>query len=150
MLHSYTRVFVHLIWSTKRREPLLSDDVRPKVKQHMLDNAEQKHISLDSLAVQNEHVHALINLPSDQTVEAVVRLLKGESSHWINAQNLADVEFSWQRGYGAFSVSSSDVGAVRAYIRNQDKHHRKKTFAEEHNEFLVRHGFSACIPTASM
>ncbi|MBF8295245.1 MAG: hypothetical protein HW389_1790 [Bacteroidetes bacterium] len=142
MLHSYTRIFVHLVWSTKHREPLLTDEVRPRLRQHLISNAEEKRIAIDTLAVQIEHVHALVILPSNQTVESVVRLLKGESSHWMNSENLAREKFSWQRGYGAFSVSLADIGAVRTYIRNQDDHHREEPFAAEFQTTLSRHGIA--------
>ncbi len=142
MLHSYTKIYVHLIWSTKNRERLLVKDVRPKVRQHVLQNAKQKSIHIDCLNMQIDHVHMLVSLSSDQKVDDVVKLLKGESSHWINSENLIRPKFSWQRGYGAFSISSSHIEAVRAYIMNQDEHHRKISFGEELRTILRKYGYS--------
>jgi len=97
---------------------------------------------LDVLNVQSDHVHLLVHLQSNQNIDHIVKLLKGESSHWINAENLTRQKFSWQRGYGAFSLSPSHLDAVRHYIKNQDEHHRKKSFKEEFNVILKKYGFS--------
>lgn len=143
MLHSYTRIYVHFIWSTKNRGRLLTRDVRPQIQEHILQYARQKLINIDCLNVQIEHVHVLVNLMSNQKVDDVVKLLKGESSHWINAENLIQPKFSWQRGYGAFSISSSHVEAVRRYIMNQEEHHRDRTFREELGTILRKYGYSS-------
>ena len=86
-----------------------------------------------------EHVHALIDLPTSKSIEEVVKLLKGSSSHWVNEQHLLRGRFAWGRGYGAFSVSHSDVGRVAAYIAGQEKHHHKKTFREEFELFVTKY-----------
>ncbi|MBI3365408.1 MAG: transposase [Ignavibacteriae bacterium] len=85
----------------------------------------------------------LIHLRSNQKIDDIVKLLKGESSHWINAENLIRPKFSWQRGYGAFSISSSHVEAIREYIQNQEEHHRKKTYREEMISILRKYGFES-------
>jgi putative transposase len=121
---------------------MLSKDARPKVREHILGYAKEKGIDIDAINVQTEHVHLLLNLKSDQKVEDVVKLIKGESSHWVNSENLIHPKFAWQRGYGAFSVSPSHLDAVRKYIENQDEHHRKKTFAEELKTILRKYGFN--------
>jgi len=90
--------------------------------------------------VNADHVHALIDLPTRFSIEDVVQLLKGSSSHWINANNLVAGRFSWGRGYGAFSVSESNVKQVAAYIEDQQTHHRTRSFIEEFREFARRHG----------
>jgi putative transposase len=101
-----------------------------------------KNIIVDALGIQKEHLHALISLRSDQNIDDVAKLLKGESSHWINSENLINPKFSWQRGYGAFSISPSHVDAVKIYINNQDEHHRKKTYVEEVTELLTKYGLT--------
>lgn len=90
--------------------------------------------------VNPDHVHALIDLPTSLSIEEVVQLLKGSSSHWVNEQNLVPGKFGWGRGYGVFSVSESNVGEVAEYIANQEEHHRKRPFAEELKLFVERHG----------
>jgi REP element-mobilizing transposase RayT len=87
-----------------------------------------------------EHVHTLINLPTGKSIEEVVKLFKGSSSHWINENRLLRGKFSWGRGYGAFSISHSHIERVAAYIANQEEHHRKKTFKQEFELFVKRYG----------
>jgi putative transposase len=90
--------------------------------------------------VNADHVHALIDLPTGLSIEELMQLLKGSSSHWINANNVLSGKFAWGRGYGAFSVSESNVGHVCAYIAGQEEHHRVRGFADELKDFLDRHG----------
>lgn len=141
MSHSYIKVIVHLIWATKNRQKLISKNARPRVEHHIRSYAKENEILLDIINVQIEHVHVLIYLLSNQQVDQIAKLLKGESSHWINANNLLPQRFSWQRGFGAFSVSPSHLNVVRRYIAHQDEHHRTKAFLEEYNEILKKYGF---------
>jgi putative transposase len=90
--------------------------------------------------VNADHVHALIDLPTDASIENVVQLLKGSSSHWINSNDIVQGRFAWGRGYGAFSVSESNVDTVAKYIATQAAHHRMRTFSDELKEFCERHG----------
>jgi len=92
--------------------------------------------------VNADHVHTLIDLPTGLSIEAAVQLLKGSSSHWINANDIAPAKFAWGRGYAAFSVSESNMNTVTAYIAGQEQHHRIRTFAEELKEFIERHGLT--------
>jgi REP element-mobilizing transposase RayT len=87
-----------------------------------------------------EHTHALVDLPTNLTIEEVIKLLKGSSSHWINEQQLVKGRFAWGKGYGAFSVSHSDVDRVANYIARQEEHHRRRTFAQEYELFVKRYG----------
>ncbi len=142
MAHSYAKIFVHLVWSTKNWKRFITHELRRQLFQHIMEYCKLNDIRVDSLAIQPEHVHALVSLRSDQKVDDVAKLIKGESSHWVNAENLVHPKFSWQRGYGAFSVSPSQVGTVREYIKNQDEHHRKKSFGEELEAILSSLGFN--------
>jgi REP element-mobilizing transposase RayT len=90
--------------------------------------------------VNPDHVHALIDLPTAFSIEKIVQLLKGSSSHWVNSSQLVTGKFAWGRGYGAFSVSHSNVDLVTQYIAEQEEHHRRRTFADELREFTDRHG----------
>ena len=142
MLHSYVKIYVHIVWSTKNRKPFLDNLVRPNLQQHILEYAQTKRISIMTIGIQKEHVHVLASIRSDQNIDDVVKLLKGESSHWINSENLIKPKFSWQRGYGAFSLSPSHIEAVRGYINNQDEHHRKKSYIEEISDLLIKYGYN--------
>ena len=137
----FVRIWVHLIWSTKNREAMISRELLPQLMEHIRGNAAEKNIWLDTINAVSDHAHALISLKADQTVAKVAQLLKGESSHWINDKNLTRFKFEWQDEYIAISVSESAVDSVRAYVRNQEEHHRKKSFGEEYQEFLKEYGF---------
>jgi putative transposase len=88
----------------------------------------------------SEHVHVIVDLPTNLCIEELMHLLKGGSSHWINENHLVPGRFGWARGYGAFSVGQSGVDDVVRYIAGQEEHHRKKTFAEEVKQFVERYG----------
>src|ERR1700730_854546 len=90
--------------------------------------------------VNAEHVHTLIDLPTNYSIEETMKLLKGASSHWINQERIVAAKFYWGRGYGAFSVSQSNVNDVSKYIAHQEEHHRRKTFAEEYETFVRVYG----------
>ncbi len=136
----YVRVWVHLIWSTKDRAPMLVTPLREELFLHIRENAKKKDIYLDTINGVADHVHCLVSLKSDQTTAKVTQLIKGESSHWVNEENPGRAKFEWQDEYIALSVSESNVVTVRDYIRNQEEHHRKRTFAEEYNEFMKTYG----------
>jgi REP element-mobilizing transposase RayT len=87
-----------------------------------------------------EHTHTLIDLPTNKCIEEVIQLFKGSSSHWINEEKLLRGRFAWGRGYGAFSVSHSDVDRVAAYIAAQQQHHAKKSFRDEFELFVKKYG----------
>jgi putative transposase len=139
-VHSYSRCWVHLIWGTLNREKLLTKAAAARVSGYLTEYAEKDRIYMKINFVNADHVHALIDLPTALTIEKVVQLLKGSSPHWINSNNLVTGKFAWGRGYGAFSVSESNLDQVARYIANQEEHHRVRTFAEELREFIDRHG----------
>ena len=90
--------------------------------------------------VNPEHTHTLIDLPTNKCIEEVIQLFKGSSSHWINEEKLLRGRFAWGRGYGAFSVSHSNVDRVAAYIAGQQEHHVKKSFRDEFELFVKKYG----------
>lgn len=124
--HSYSRLWIHLIWETLAREPMLDKRAAAKASVHLSDYAVEKGIYMKINYFNADHTHALIDLPTNQCIEEVIQLFKGNSSHWINQNQLVKGRFAWGRGYGAFSVSHSDVGRVANYIGTQEEHHRKR------------------------
>ena len=138
--HAYSRCWLHLIWGTLKREGMFAPPTAAKVSGFLTDYAKKNGIYMKINFVNTEHVHALIDLPTSMTIEQVVKLLKGASSHWINEQDLLAGKFAWGRGYGAFSVSQSGVDEVCAYIAGQAEHHRIKSFAEEYERFVKVYG----------
>lgn len=137
----WVKVWIHFVWSTKNREPYLTAEIRPKVFQHIRENAREKGIFLDFINGYVDHVHCLVSLGTDQTMEKIVQLMKGESSFWINKNRLCKTRFAWQEEYFAVSVSETVVESVRKYIANQEEHHHAESFEEEFNSFMKRAGF---------
>ena len=138
---SWVRIWVHLVFSTKKREPLLNENIRKQVFQHIKQNAEEKEIWLDCVNGYSDHAHCLVSLNKDQSISKVTQLIKGESSFWINKSNLIDTKFSWQDDYWAVSVSESHLQQTREYIFKQEEHHRKTTFTEEVDKFMKKYGW---------
>jgi REP element-mobilizing transposase RayT len=138
---SWVRVWIHLVFTTKDKEKILSEKIRKEVFMHIKTNAKQKEIKIDCVNGYLEHVHCLFLLNKEQTISKSVGLIKGESSHWINEKKFVRGKFSWQDDYWAVSVSESHVNAVRKYIHGQEEHHRKKSYAEEIDEFMKKYGW---------
>ncbi len=138
----FVKVYIHFVWSTKNRYPFLdSKELRLKVWNHIRENAKEKAIYIDFVNGYADHCHCLVSLGVDQTMQKVMQLIKGESSFWINKNNLTTEKFEWQDEYFAVSVSESLINVVRNYIKKQEEHHRKKAFQEEYDEFISRYGF---------
>ena len=137
--HSYSRCWLHLIWETLRREPMLDKRAAARASAKLSEYSYEKGIYMKINYFNAEHTHALIDLPTNLAIEQVIQLLKGSSSHWINQNRLVKGRFSWGRGYGAFSVSHSDVAKVAHYIARQEEHHQKRSFAEEYELFVKRY-----------
>ena len=131
MGHSLVKVFVHLVWTAKNRERMLVDNARKLVREHIIQKAQENGILVDSIDVQPEHVHLVVRLAHDQQIDDVAKSVKGESSHWVNQNDIIRGKFSWQTGYTALSVGAEGLGPLRTYIANQDEHHRRKSFTEE-------------------
>jgi REP element-mobilizing transposase RayT len=136
------RIWIHAVWATKNREPLMKNkNKRIDLFKHIKAYAKEKEIYLDFINGEAEHVHCLISMRCDQNIAQIMKLLKGESSSWANKVNLFDLEFDWADDYYAVSVSQSQVEVVRNYIKKQEAHHKKKTFKEECEDFMVKYGF---------
>ena len=131
---------MHVVWGTLNREGMLDKRSAERVANFLRKYAASKQIFLKAVHVNCEHVHVLVELPTSKTIEQVVQLLKGASSHWIGEQKLAPGKFYWSRGYGVFSVSHSHLERVCKYITNQEEHHRRRGFSEEYELFVKRHG----------
>lgn len=138
----FVKVYIHFVWSTKNRIAFLdSKELRIKVWNHIKENAKGKDIFVDFVNGYAEHCHCLVSLGVDQTIQKTIQLIKGESSFWINKQQLTKEKFEWQDEYFAVSVSESMIDKVRNYIKNQEQHHSKKTFQQEYDELISKYGF---------
>lgn len=138
---SWVRIWVHMVFSTKNSVPFLHQKIRKQVFQHIKQNAETKGVWLDSVNGYTDHVHCLISLNKDQTISKVAQLIKGESSFWINKNQLAEGKFMWQDDYWAVSIGESQLKHTREYIYSQEEHHRKTAFKEEVDEFMRENGW---------
>jgi REP element-mobilizing transposase RayT len=143
MPQSLTNLLIHLIFSTKDRRPFLSDPHLLSELHHYLGGIVNHHggnsIIVGGVA---DHVHLLLVLPKTMTVSDLVRELKRASSLWLKPRDPSLNDFSWQGGYGAFSVGQGETDAVRTYIANQAEHHRKRSFQEEYRAFLNKYGIA--------
>ena len=138
----FVSVYIHLVWSTKNRNPYLeTEKIREAMWQHIRDNGKEKGIFIDFVNGHQEHCHCLVSLGTEQTISKVIQLIKGESAFWFNKQGFIKEKLEWQNDYFAVSVAQSVLNRVRNYIKNQEEHHRKKTFQMEYDEFMVKYGF---------
>ncbi len=137
----YVRIWLHVVFGTKNREKYITDNVRNKVIDHILENAKMKGIFIDTIGGYKEHLHCLISLGTEQNVAKIINLIKGESSYWINKNKITEMKFEWADEYFAASVSESQINKIRNYIKKQVEHHRKKNYSEEYDEFMKKYGF---------
>lgn len=130
---AYVKIMVHAVWGTKYRQPILDKPTLKILLDHIRENAKAKKIRIDIINGQPDHIHCLFRLNADMAVSKAIQLLKGESSHWMNKNNITARKFEWAVEYYAGSVSDSLLSVVRSYIRHQEEHHRKKNFEREFN-----------------
>lgn len=128
---SYVDINVHAVWGTKNRTPFLTKNIRNQLFLHIRTYASNHDIYIDHINGFEDHVHCLINLKYNQNISFVVKLIKGESSKWLNSSIIESGNFQWAKGYYAASISSKDIPVVRKYIRNQEKHHEQQSFEKE-------------------
>lgn len=128
MAQSLVKNLIHLIYSTKLRMPCLHAAVRPALygyKAGILQNWDSPALLIGGVA---DHVHILLALSKNHPLIKIVEEVKKGSSKWLKTQGPEFHDFHWQNGYGAFSMSPSNVDAVKAYIEKQEEHHRHRTF----------------------
>jgi putative transposase len=139
---AYVKIWIHLVFGTRNKTHYLTPDVKRELIDHILQNAKSKGIFLASINGETDHLHCLISLGREQNIADVAKLIKGESSHWMNSCKKTYNKFEWAQEYFAVSIGESQVDAIKRYIENQEEHHRKKSFMEEHQEFMHRYGFA--------
>ena len=140
MPSSWTQCYGHLIFSTKHRVPMIGPDLHARLYPFFGGIAKTLRAQLLAGNGMPDHVHLLVRCPADLSIAELAREVKARSSSWIHETFAGLPEFAWQRGYGGFSVSHSAVPAVEAYIRHQQEHHADKSFMQEFEEFLQKHG----------
>ena len=138
----YVNIKIHAVWGTKNRHHFLTKEIKALIISHIKENAKKKEIHIDSINGYAEHMHALISLNADMSISKVMQLIKGESAFWINKEKLTPQKFEWADEYFAASVSKSALPKVRAYIQNQEAHHKKITFEQEYQDFVSKLNFN--------
>ena len=136
MSKSYTNLLYHIVFSTRERRPIITDDRRPRLYEYV--GGIIRNLGGIALAIGGieDHLHALAKLRPDKALSEVLRDLKANSSGWMHDVFPELRDFSWQRGYGAFTVSASQVQIVSNYIVNQEQHHKRRSFQDEFEEML--------------
>jgi putative transposase len=137
MAHTYAANFVHCVFSTKNRANSIPEELREKLWAYLFGIANNLHLRTIAIGGTANHVHVLVGLPTTMPVAEAVQKLKANSSRWMGEQG---IEFRWQDGYGVFSVSPSLLDTVQGYIRNQEEHHRMRSFEGELCALLEKSG----------
>src|SRR5215212_5589736 len=138
---SYIKIWIHAVWGTKSRKPILKPGVLKEVCDHIKMNAKEKDIYIDVINGHDDHIHVLMLLKHDLSISKQMQLLKGESAFWANKNGVLKIKLEWAVKFFAASVSEGKIDVVRAYINNQQGHHKKQTFADEYNQFLKSLGY---------
>lgn len=141
MSHSLTKIWIHGIFGTKERIPLIKSSYEKElhnfVKNKLEADLDCKVRIINGIA---DHIHILFLLSPNLSIKDIFKNIKGSSSHWINQNDFIKQKFAWQTGYGAFSVSESKLKEVENYIRNQKEHHKKISYVEEVELFMKKYG----------
>jgi putative transposase len=142
MAHTFTNLLTHIIFSTKDRQPSIDAVMKPQLFAYMggiVREINGKAFAIDGTA---DHIHMLVSLPPTLALSEALRIIKTNSSKWFHEKSTNVKPFRWQAGYGAFSVSRSNIPRVVRYIVDQERHHRKVSFQEEFIAFLEKHDIS--------
>lgn len=136
MANTYTQIHLQFVFAVKHRKGLIHSSFKDELYQYItgiIQNYNHKLLAINGMP---DHIHILIGMRPTQSISDLLQDVKGSSSKWINEKNFLKVKFEWQEGYGAFSYSKSSVNTVINYIKNQEEHHKNKTFQEEYLKLL--------------
>jgi putative transposase len=139
MAQSLSQLVVHLVFCTKERRRMLSGAIREEVEAYLVGLLQRRDCQPIIIKAVEDHVHLLFVLSKNAALSKIVGEIKAVSSKWIKTKGYDYQVFEWQNGYGAFSVSTSNIARVKAYIAGQEEHHKKLTFQDELRLFLEKH-----------
>ncbi len=139
MPQSFAAMYAHIIFSTKNREPFVDKSWQNRLYEYLGGICKGNKLALLAVGGMPDHIHLLVSMGREHSVAEIVRLIKSNSSKWIHEEIKGMQAFAWQSGYGAFSVSQSQLASVKKYIHGQEAHHRKLSFREEFLTFLKKH-----------
>jgi REP element-mobilizing transposase RayT len=140
MSHSYYKIWIHAIYATKGREPLIHPDIEQQVYDHQKAELLLMDCPVRIINGMPDHVHLLFLQNPKLPITDIIKQVKGNTSHWLNEQQLIQERFAWQTGYAAYSVSESQLEKVYQYILHQKQHHSQNTFEDEYHKFVTLHG----------
>ena len=139
MAHSYANLIIHYVFSTKNREKIMTIELQERLWAYMGGIAKGNNMKALAIGGIEDHVHMLISLPVTISISKAIQLIKGRSSKWVHDTFPDFNKFKWQEGYGAFSVSASQIKIIIAYINRQKEHHFKESFQDEYISVLEEH-----------
>ena len=142
MPQSFASVIIHVVFSTKDRQPWISPELEPELTHYFSSISITNGCSVLEAGYSDDHCHLLISISRTIKIADIVEILKSNSSSWIKTTNEELSSFTWQRGYSSFSVGHRDISSVASYIRNQRNHHKGVSFKEEYLGFLRRVGLN--------
>jgi REP element-mobilizing transposase RayT len=134
----YINIWIHVVFGTKNREPLLPPPTLQAITKHIVEYAASKNIHINHINGFRDHLHILLSLNHDQSISKVLNLIKGESSHWINTNKIIKQKFEWADEYYAASISEKLLPNLKEYITNQEKHHKENTYKENYLELISK------------
>ncbi len=140
MSNTYNQLYVHFVFAVKYRQAVIEQLWQDRLQKYITGIIQKNGHKLLAINNMPDHMHLFIGLNPKQSIAELMRLVKGDSSEFINKEGFTKRKFQWQEGYGAFSNSKSQINAVVNYILNQQKHHLKKSFKEEYLEILKDYG----------
>lgn len=138
MANTYTQIHIHFVFAVKFRQAIIKNEWKEELYKYIagiIKNNDHKLLAINGVS---DHIHILIGIRPAQSISDLMKNIKQDSSKWINKNTFLKSHFEWQEGYGAFSYSKSQLGAVVNYIQNQELHHTKKSFREEYIDFLEK------------
>jgi REP element-mobilizing transposase RayT len=138
MANTYTQLQIHLVFAVKHREAMIKKEWKDELEKYITGIVQTNKHKLLAIGTMPDHIHIFIGYHPTQTIPDLVENIKTSSNQWIKDNKLSKFKFDWQKGYGAFSHSRSQLDTVVKYVRNQEEHHKGKSFREEYLDMLKR------------
>ena len=136
MADTYVQAYFHLVFAVKNRDALILKSWKSELEKYITGIVQNNKHKLIAIGTMPDHIHIFIGYNLNQTIPDLVENIKTSSNHWIKERKFTNFKFSWQKGYGAFTHSHSQINTVAKYVLNQNTHHRKNKFKEEYLDIL--------------
>jgi len=143
MAQSLSNVLLHIVFSTKNREPFIDESIERDLFKYVATVARTLHCPTQGIGAADDHIHIACSLARTVPVSKLIQEIKQDSSHWMKQQGAAYINFTWQNGYGAFSIGQSQSADLQRYIASQREHHRRESFQDEYRRLLAKYEIEA-------